>query len=190
MAGVIYGYNPLGQLTQISSAPGEGPVGWTGSIVYGYDPSYNNGRIKTMTDSWGPAGIGSEMVTYSYDDLSRVTAASSSAGWSAGYGHDGFGNLVSKTGVEGPFSVALDDKNRQISPFRAYDANGNQTQVDAGGGLVTAAYDIENRLVSVGADAQYGYDSANKRVYKKVGVDPNAVEEIHFFGVVGRRIAV
>ena len=48
---------------------------------------------------------------------------------------------------------------------QSYDANGNLLSLPLGG---TAAYDAENRLVAV-PGATYGYDGANKRIWRWTG---------------------
>jgi hypothetical protein len=142
-------YNIINQLTQIN-VPG------SLNISYAFASTTNNGQISSLTDN-----ISGETVTYQYDSLKRLVSASGS-GWSETYGYDSFGNLTSKTPTGGAptLSQAVNASTNQIVG-QTYDANGNQLS----GPLGTLTYDPENRLLTA-TGVQYGYDSANKRVWK------------------------
>jgi YD repeat-containing protein len=61
------------------------------SATYNYPAGSNNGKITSSV-------INGETVTYQYDSLNRLIAATSSASWGEQYAFDGFGNLTTKTG--------------------------------------------------------------------------------------------
>ncbi len=64
------------------------------SMTYNYSATKNNGQITSSVD-----GISGETITYAYDALKRLSGASSSASWSAGYTFDGYGNLLGIAGT-------------------------------------------------------------------------------------------
>jgi YD repeat-containing protein len=106
-------YNSMVQLTNLTI---------NGSaIAYDFPSGTNNGKISSQV-------ISGETVSYQYDSLNRLIAASSSAGWNQSYGYDGFGNLLSKTGSSGTptLSIAVDPTTNRIVG-QAYDSNGNLT---------------------------------------------------------------
>ena len=87
-------YNSLGQLTRITAA---GMM----DMEYRYTAGQNNGRIWQSKD-W----ITGEEVTYGYDAVNRLIAASTTdASWGQAYTYDGFGNLTGKGGDEGERAV-------------------------------------------------------------------------------------
>jgi YD repeat-containing protein len=61
-------------------------------MSYNYPSTGNNGQIQSAVD-----GRSGETVSYTYDALKRLTAASSTGGWNQSYAYDGFGNLTKKT---------------------------------------------------------------------------------------------
>jgi RHS repeat-associated protein len=73
---------------------------------------------------------------------------------------------------------------------RSYDANGNLLTLPTGD---TGQYDAENRLMAV-PGIQYGYDAANKRIWKWTGTkdsnsNPTGIE-LSFYGIEGRRLGI
>ena len=173
-------YNNLLQMTSI--------VASGLNMTYNYSATKNNGQITSSVD-----GISGETVTYAYDALRRLSNASSSASWSAGYTFDGYGNLLGIAGSGGPPSISLtavvNANNVPTNQIQAtgvtYDNNGNQT---AGFGGLTFSYDAANRMVGVGGSAAeaYAYDSSNLRVY---GRNASGAETIYFYGVDGKKLA-
>jgi YD repeat-containing protein len=111
-------------------------------MTYNYSATQNNGRIASSAD-----GITGENTSYTYDALNRLTNASNSL-WSEAYTHDGFGNLMSKTGSGGSpnpaptVSLTYNSKNQPTNLY--YDANGNRNAEYSPYGGNT--YSVENRL--------------------------------------------
>ncbi|MBL8232135.1 MAG: RHS repeat protein, partial [Bryobacterales bacterium] len=112
-------YNFRNQLTRITVA---GQM----DVEYRYSGTQNNGQITQMKN-W----ISGEEVTYTYDALSRLSAASTTGPeWGLSFGYDGFGNKVSQTVTKGTapsMSVAVDGNNRVVG--HTYDASGFPTAV-------------------------------------------------------------
>ena len=173
-------YNNLLQMTSI--------VASGLNMTYNYSATKNNGQITSSVD-----GISGETITYAYDALKRLSGASSSASWSAGYTFDGYGNLLGIAGSGGPPSISLtaavNANNVPTNQIQAtgvtYDNNGNQT---AGFGGLTFSYDAANRMVGVGGSASeaYWYDSSNLRVYSR---NASGAETIYFYGADGTKLA-
>lgn len=138
------------------------------NVAYNYTAGYSPGKITSMTDS-----VANQTVSYSYDSLNRLAAATATggSGWNQTYSYDGFGNLTGN----GNWSQSVNAASNQISNL-SYDANGNQTQSPVVGqsGNATLTYDVENRLaamvygtgppVTIG---QYAYNPANQRVWRQ-----------------------
>jgi len=173
-------YNSMLQLTK------EFDNLYANGYQYVYSPTQNNGRITQRT------GYG-ETVTYSYDSLNRLSAASSTAGWGTGYAYDGFGNLTDKNVTAGSapsLHVTISPTTNQIQCCQGtYDNNGNL--LGANNGYQSGyQYDAENRTTAVlnlntGNDL-YGYDPSNLRVYKK---EPSGKEWMFFYGAGGELLA-
>jgi RHS repeat-associated protein len=172
-------YNNLNQLTGIAS-PFE-------TVTYSYPVSTNNGQIASMTS-------GGQTVSYTYDALGGIATASAAGGtaWGQSYVFDGFGNLLQKNVTAGSapsLAQSVNTANNQINGF-SYDANGNQTGVPVpGAGTVTAAYDIENRMVQLGTAGKYAYNAQNQRVWRQGTESGTTSEYFYFYGVGGQRAA-
>ncbi len=195
-------YNTNGQLASLGWAgvPVTGQY-WDGGpwapsygpLVYNYSTSANNGRITSMKD-----GISNETVTYTYDALKRLTAASSvpksewssPAAWTQTFAYDGFGNMTSSilngtTMTIGVNGVRFGDESRILpgAPTN-YDYNGNMT---SGIGM-TMQYDVANRLaqaqLSGGGTEYYGYAPDNKRIYRYS--TPASPADMDVLGSAGR----
>ena len=178
-------YNLNQQLTELYSS--------SYHFRYNYSATKNNGRVQSMTDV---ASGGT--VTYAYDTLNRLITASGTGDaqgdWSQNFGYDGFGNLLSKTGVNAPnvTSWLVDPTtNRITNNGAAYENNGN---LHAYSGSYYG-YDIANRLAvansqSGSASQAYAYDSSNHRVY--AGSTSDNVhytnEQIYFYGADGNNL--
>ena len=170
-------HHSLKQLTAI----GSGSV----SVSYGYSSTQNNGKIRSQTD-----GVSGETVTYTYDSLNRLLEAQSSSSWSQTFTYDTFGNLTNVAGVSAPgFSKTYDTNNHAGGE----DANGNPGSIPIPIALTTASatYDVENRLVTVGAYGSapamnYGYAPGNRRVWR--GITSAGVDEVTFWSVNGQKL--
>lgn len=178
-------YNELFQMIE-QTTTGYG-VPTAARIGYAYSPDHNNGRIMSRKN-FERNGATGETVTYAYDDLNRVTSASSNVGWTQSFDFDGFGNLWSQTMAGGsatPMSVNFNiAKNRIDSSGWSFDLNGNTTVMPTAGGSATMTYDIDNRMATLGSE-EYAYLSDNKRVWKK---SPAGVETVYFYGVGGQKL--
>ncbi len=174
-------YNVRLQMTSQTVAPSGGGAALM-DLRYNYSATQNNGRIGSMQDL-----VSGETVTYQYDELQRLIAASA-AGWGNSYTFDGFGNLLSKTVTGGSApSLAINvdgNTNRITTGGYGYDLNGNLTTLP---GVTGIAYDADNRLTAANGE-QYGYAPTNQRVWlKKGGI---AIEHFTFYGVDGARLGV
>ena len=126
-----------------------------------------------MTDN-----LSGEQVTYTYDQLNRLTQAMTNDAWGLSFSYDGFGNLTQQTRVQGTtppsMSVTVDPgTNRITTAGYGYDANGNVTQTPDG---MTYSYDGANRMVSNGS----AYDPRNQRVWDGT--------YLYYYGVGGELI--
>lgn len=161
-------YNVMNQVTSISATGYDfGSLSW--SEQYIYPTGQNNGQVSSIVEGSG------ESVSYQYDKLKRLVAASSTYGWSQAYSYDGFGNMTYKSGS---FSALADPSTNRLTGIGSYDANGNLY-------LGSWSYDVENRLVGVdaGGGERYMYDPSNKRVYKQPA---GQFETYFFYGMDGK----
>jgi len=183
-------YNSLLQLTQMTATNGSTLM----NMQYNYSSTQNNGRIASSNDY-----VTGENVSYSYDALNRLSAASAGSMWGEAYSYDGFGNLIDKTVTQAPapaLGVSYDANNHQLG--LTYDANGNQL-ADAQGATYYW-WNVENRLATAwewgGLQAQtwYSYDPWGKRVMKDVNADPGdngyagGAWEFYFYGITGQKL--
>jgi RHS repeat-associated protein len=173
-------YNALLQMTRLIAVSGLNPVV---DLEYRFSGTQNNGRVTSVKD-W----VSGEEVTYQYDALQRLSHAETvGPQWGLTFSYDGFGNLMDRvvtkgSGPGGPVGVDP-GTNRLIGG--QYDANGNFMSVAAGGYY---GYDVENRLTvdNGSGGVQYGYDPANRRVYRW---QDQVSEEVYFSGIEGKRLA-
>ena len=174
----------LGQTGQLASQLLQGgAVGtsWT------YDTNENDRRLKAITNSGATrsyqltttpesditqiseiAGAGSafpsQTWSYSVDDSSRLTAATSSLGKAYGYGYDANDNITSQQTPSGGGNLSYNSLN-QIAGY-SYDADGNLLD----DGQRSYTWDAENRLLSVTLKTQAGkvttfrYDGYGRRI--------------------------
>ena len=142
-----------------------------------------------------------ENVSYSYDSLNRLVAASTAgtAGvqWGYTYGYDGFGNLADKIATKGSAQTVYFNVNSANNQVRAsgdigYDANGNWYGMQ--GSMNT--WNMENQLVSNGSvdgggnTLMYTYDPWGKRVMQySVASGQPGTGTLYFYGITGKRLA-
>ena len=146
-------YNALGQLTSLTNGY---------RFEYDFSATQNDGRITAQRTYAGSAL--QESISYGYDSLNRLSSANGGS-WSAGYGYDGFGNLLTVTpSGAGPSSmnVTVSPATNQVNGW-IYDANGNVTAQSG----FTGVYDIENRLLEATKNSSilYGYGADNRRIF-------------------------
>ena len=135
-------------------------------ITYAYDAV---GNITTITDYSGN-GLG-KIIAYGYDDLYRLTRASTTAASSTPflqtYTYNALGNITNKSDV-GSYTYAGTSYANPHAPTsvngvtQTYDTNGNLTN----NGTYTYTWDYRNRLTqsSASTTSTYGYDEAGQRV--------------------------
>jgi RHS repeat-associated protein len=191
-------YNNMLQLTRIVNSPNSayGADGVALNMTYNFSAAQNNGRILSSVD-----GVTGENVSYTYDSLNRLIAASTSgtAGvqWGNSYSYDGFGNLTGKTVTKGtaPTLSPLVDPNTnrvRMSGDYGYDANGNWMGVPS----APNTWNVENQLLSTGmvdGDGNlvtYTYDPWGRRVMQYGFGAPNTTgtATLYFYSITGKRL--
>ncbi|MFN7919438.1 MAG: RHS repeat-associated core domain-containing protein [Bryobacteraceae bacterium] len=155
-------YNVMGQLTRLQATATGGTAV---DLKYYHSATQNNGRITQRENV-----ISGEMVTYTYDSLQRLTAASAAgpSPWSESYAYDGFGNLTGKAGA----NWNVDGLTNRITGLN-YDSNGNQNN------STISVYDIDNRLLTWDGTEQYRYAPDNKRVFRRYTDAQNVIQEVY-----------
>ncbi len=114
----------------------------------------------------------SETISYTYDDLNRLTNAIYSSGPAFTYTHDAAGNRLSQTTPAGTTDYTYDDANRLANTAGVtytWDANGNLLW----DGVYTYTYTTANRLASVSSGpssvVNYSYNGLGDRVRQTSG---------------------
>ena len=175
-------YNKAGQITAIDNGGTEARTyddyfRLTRIQAQGLDLSYaypaagqDTGRITAETRTVSGT---STTVSYTYDQLNRLSTATSVTGgdtnWGLSFGYDVYGNRTGQTVTAGGqgvpnFQVAFDNNN-QMFGFN-YDANGNQLTAPGG---ATLGYDADNRMTSYNSSSvadYYEYHPSGWRVGK------------------------
>ncbi|MBI4790951.1 MAG: hypothetical protein HY782_28305, partial [Chloroflexi bacterium] len=151
------------RLTQLTTS------GSLQNLSYEYD---GVGNVKKITD-W----VRSEVSTFGYDDLDRLTSASIAGVYSQGWQYNAIGNIIQTTnnGTPTNYTYRYDPNDTTKKPHAvtqvgssysvSYDANGNLTARPSG----PLQYDAENRLRQVirgGVTTTYLYDGDGQRVRK------------------------
>jgi len=143
-----------------------------------------NGNLTTLTDN-----LRSNIRTYSYDDLDRLTQANNVPNPSGGYAnfsyqYDPIGNMTYKSDT-GVMTYGL-----SAGPHALTGAGGYTYQYDANGNMVvgknkTLAYDVENRLLSVnelGIITSFVYDGDGGRVRKTTDDGRGTINSTTYIG--------
>ena len=158
-------------------------------LSYTYDA---NGNITEIVDA--SATDSAKTVTYSYDDLNRLTNASSTGAVSGGnynytYSYDALGNVLSRTENSTTTNYAYatstaaylnpDARASVGNKNYTYDNNGNLTSIAVGTSTPVSSYtwDYNNRMTqSVGNNATttYAYDYTGQRVKMTVATTSSA----------------
>lgn len=174
-----YSYDNQGNLTKITPPVTTGP----GTALLGATTITNDSlsRVKTVTDGK------SQVKTYSYDKLDRVTKIEYSNGTSIVYSYDANGNQTQRNdSVHGITGYSYDKLNRRTSDTYpssvtnsyGYDDGGNLTSLTDPGGTVSYTYDDVNNntsLIEPGSlTTSFGYDARDNRTAKTL---PNTVVE-------------
>jgi RHS repeat-associated protein len=186
--GVTRTYNVLGQLTRMTKA---GVM----DMEYRYTAGQNNGRIWQSKDY-----VTGEEVTYQYDALNRLTAASTTDNaWGNAYTYDGWGNLKSKSVTKGTapsLSVSYD-------PALNMETGSNPPSYVPWD--YTLKWDSEDRPREGKAQVwapwppystgTVTYDHTGKKVFWAGGsYNPSPWEEfaaceVYFYGITGKKLA-
>ncbi|MFA6217601.1 MAG: RHS repeat-associated core domain-containing protein [Candidatus Omnitrophota bacterium] len=127
-----------------------------------------NGNVTTLTDN-----LKSNIRTYTYDDLDRLTSASNVPATGGGYTtynyqYDSIGNMTYKS------DLGVMTYGASAGPHALTSAGGYAYQYDANGNMVVGknkalGYDVENRLIQVnelGIITSFAYDGDGGRVKK------------------------
>ncbi len=128
---------------------------------------HNNGGVTQTID-----GVLGETVTYQYDHLHRLTAATATnSAWGEAYSYDGFGNLTAKTPTVGS------------APTFAGSTGSNVQN-----GYLPGQWDVENRPMTQGSTF-YVYDPWGRRIWKQWTGQTGANEcEAYFYGATGQKL--
>jgi RHS repeat-associated protein len=153
------------------------------SYVYPAAPA-NNGRITAETNN-----LTNTTVSYGYDQLNRLSTASSVTGsttnWGLSFSYDVYGNRTAQTVTAGSapaFSATFGNNNRMVG--YSYDNNGNQLNTPDG---ATLSYDWDNRMTnwsSGGASETYHYHPSGSRVWKKKSTEAEGT--LYLYGPGGQ----
>ncbi len=170
----------MGQLVEIADP--------TVHYTYTYPAGANNGKISSQDN----VNTG-EVVSFTYDTLDRLTAASSNQNWGTAYVYDGFGNLLQKNVTAGSAPSLVQSVNTATNQidYVNYDANGNQTTLNG----TPAAYDAQNRMIQYNGWNHYAYNASNQRVWRlwaqccTSSGQQTTSEEFYVYGVNGQRVA-
>src|SRR5208283_5049680 len=166
------------------------------NITCNFSPTQNNGRIVSSVD-----GVTGENVSYTYDSLNRLIAASTAGTtgvqWGNSYSYDGFGNLTAKVVTKGTAPSVYPQVNSATNRAsmlydNGFDANGNWL---GAGGSQTNTWNVENQLISNGSvDGNgnlltYTYDPWGKRVMQ-FSTSPGAAGSgtLYFYSITGHRL--
>ena len=154
----IAGYDGADRLHTLSHSQ----FGWTiGAYTYTVDASGNRiGAVERLQAPDAlPDTITTTVISYTYDNLYRLTAADYSSGQVFTYTYDAVGNRLADGSPSGATSYSYDDVNRltTIDGSISYTWDDNGNLIDNGQG-VTYTYDAANRLIGVnGTTFTYSY---------------------------------
>jgi RHS repeat-associated protein len=143
-------------------------------LSFSYFPNSNLQGVTNNLDN-------TRTVSYSYDNLNRISSGSSQATsgtncWGQSFTYDRYANLtgIASTQCGSPtMSVSVNAKNQITNTGYSYDYAGNVT----GDGTYTYTWDAENHLTSVNG-VGYTYDGDGRRVKKSSGT-------LYWYGVSG-----
>jgi len=123
----------------------------------------NNGNVVSITNGRDS----SRSVSYTYDQVNRLSSAQTSSTWGDSYTYDAWGNLLTKSVTVGTgelMSLTVNNKNQVTIPAFTYDAAGNVTW-DTSHAL---NYNAEGHMNPV-SGLSYIYDGDGRRVMKSDG---------------------
>ena len=135
-------------------------------LGYTYD---SNSNITQLINGWRDTNSTwhSQIESYSYDGLDRLTSASSMS-WSHVYSYDKVGNRTTKDSVTYTLNAVNEVTALSDGSLFTYDANGNRVEKSKGTDTWKYAYDYANRLTKVEKNSvtlgEYVYDGDGKRI--------------------------
>ncbi len=165
------GYGLILSIPGYTPPPEPEPVGVIQDISFYYDDGGNIVRVKDDSQTFA-----NKDTLYWYDDLYRLTAASSTSATSTpfkhSFGYTPIGNLATST-LGGTYVYGEMGYTNPHAPTSvggtslSYDNSGNLTAR----GSVSYEWDYRNRLISseTGSTITYGYDHTTERVFKATG---------------------
>lgn len=134
-------------------------------LTYSYDQGSgkNNGNVVQIVNGRDS----SRTVSYTYDQVNRLSSAQTATTWGNSYVYDAWGDLLQKNVIRGTaesMTLTFNNKNQVSTPAFTYDGAGNVTwdTVNA------MKYDAESRMTPV-SGATYTYDGDGRRVQKSDG---------------------
>jgi RHS repeat-associated protein len=135
------------------------------NLSYSYDQGSgkNNGNIVQITNGRDST----RTVSYTYDQVNRLSTAQTASSWGDSYVYDPWGNLLQKNvnlGTAENMLLTMNSKNQVETPGFTYDGAGNATW-DTGNAL---KFDAESRMTPV-SGATYTYDGDDRRVQRSDG---------------------
>lgn len=136
------------------------------TLNYTYD---SNSNLTQLTNGWRDTSSDwhSEIESYSYDGLNRLTSASC-VSWSHTYSYDKAGNRTSKDGISYTINAVNEITALSDGTSFTYDSNGNRTQKTQGSDSWGYTYDSANKLTRVERNGvvlgEYVYDGYGKRI--------------------------
>lgn len=169
----------VGPSTDACNLGSDAGISEVAHLDYWYDDIGNVTSIRENKNS-------SQLQNFTYDELDRMTKASTSGGgtgtYNYSYGYNTIGNMITKTEASSvnytyPASGAGSVRPHAVtsvgSSSYGYDSNGNMTSRTVSGVASTFTYEAENRLTGVtgGATATFVYDGDGKRVKATFGTN-------------------
>jgi RHS repeat-associated protein len=135
------------------------------NLSYSYDQGSgkNNGNVVQITNGRDST----RTVSYTYDQVNRLSTAQTASTWGNSYVYDAWGDLLQKNVIRGTaesMALTVNNKNQVTTPAFTYDAAGNTTW-DTVNAL---KYDAESRMTPV-SGATYTYDGDGRRVQRSDG---------------------
>ena len=143
-------------------------LGWDATTASAHPataPALSGLACETQTI---PSGVSQTVIEYTYDPLSRLTAADYNDGSYFHYTLNAVGNRTREATLAGETAYVYDEANRLVNvdgETYNWDANGNLTWI--GSWTHPYFYDAANRLTGVGGmtlTAGYGYNGLGDRV--------------------------
>jgi RHS repeat-associated protein len=135
------------------------------NLSYSYDQGggINNGSVVSIANGRDS----SRSVSYTYDQVNRLTTAQTASSWGNSYTYDAWSNLLQKNVIKGTaesMTLTVNSQNQVTTPAFTYDAAGNVTW-DTSHAL---SYDAEGHMSPV-SGTSYTYDGDGRRVLKSDG---------------------